>query len=466
MKRRSCAIAAAIGALAACSTEQRVPTNPLAGGRLDVSVPSTLVRGDSVLLQPRIVLANGQTRAVDGATYRVADSTILQLTSRGLARAIRPGITVIDVAGEGLRTSIDVFVVPALASLSIRVEPRVLAIGDSAPVTIIGTDSSGAEVPAFARLTVEPASAAEFRGGWLVARTPAIASLVARAGPRSARDTIVAQSLSQFDLQLVGAPGAPPLPARILAVMARVQTRLKQVVRAAPLGGRVQLNRDACDNPDPVDENISGLRIVVRIAQLGGAIGVGAPCVLREGSGLPLFGSIVIDTSMFRSAPEPVIDQLFLHEALHVLGLGVLWSRPAFGGYVVGAPEDAEPVFVGPNALRGWQRVLGTAALTVRPVPVEPVTMQHWRNPLLTNELFSPRLRMTRQVLSAISVGALKDIGWEVESEAYDDLTLTDPVATAVAPKMLGVERVGQPKFVLTRSGRLERMPQPKAPLR
>jgi carbon monoxide dehydrogenase subunit G len=452
--------AAALWLLLACRGD---PADPGAGAvprALDIVAPATLLRGDSTQLVARVTLTDGRVRDAERPVYRVADSSIIVLSPAGVARARSPGVAQIDVTADGLRATLELSVVPVLASLQVRIESRVLTIGDSLPVSVTGVDSAGATVPTFAKLTVEPVAAATVRGGWLIARAAGLATLVATAGPRVASDTIVAQGESQFDLQLVGQSGGASLPPRLLAIMTRVRTRVQQVVRVAPPGGRVQLQRDACGNIDPIDERIVGLRITVRLRAFDGTlIGLSGPCVMREmPGGLPLYGFVELDSVKIAPLPDHVVEQLLLHEVLHVLGIGGLWKQPAYGGFVQGAPEDADPIFVGPNALRGWKRIPGADVAVTRAIPIETNFLGHWRYPVLANEVMSPRLLATPQPFSAITVGALRDIGWEVQTEAYEDFVLGTPPRTREVSREVLIDSVIRPRFVLLQSGRMARL--------
>jgi hypothetical protein len=451
--------------LAGCGSD--APSDVSDAQRLAVDVPVTILTGELATLSARLIARDGRAMPASAVTYSVDDTTVAEVTAAGVVRARRPGITVVRGAAGALRATGALHVVPRLRALDVRVGPRTLAIGDSVRVSAPGIDSSGATVTSFARLSVEPADAAVVRDGWLVSRAAQLAVVTARAGTMQSVDTVVMQGPSAFGLAMIPLRGSAPSP-RWLASLARVQTVLRRVVRIAPLGGRVRVPVDGCGNRTVLEEDVAGLTVLVRFGELPGPlVGLSGPCVLRENSGLPLLGLVEIDTLKLGIASDTVVDRLILHETLHVMGVGALWAQAAYGGHVVGGPEDVDPIYVGPAALRGWARIRGSATAAVRAIPLQIGSRDHWRVDPLFDEVMAPRLRTTPQVLSAITVGALRDIGWEVEPEAYDDLVLTPtPSARTAGPGMVTrcaacdqplVERVRPPAYIRRRDGRLVR---------
>jgi hypothetical protein len=452
-------LAAAIVLLAGCGGDPATPTESGQAVRLTVIIPETVVRGDSLQLAPRTILDDGRERTALSPVYRVIDTSIAAISGTGLVRAKRIGTTSLTVDADGLRASLTLVVVQRLATLQLRIDPRVLSIGDSTPLIVTGIDSSGASAAQLASVRAEPATAAEIRNGWLIAREAARLTIVATAGSLISRDTVVGQGPSNFVLDLVGPPGSAALPTRIVGILDRVRTRLRQVIRVAPLGGRVQLQSNACSNPQPVDEFIVGLKVFVSLQPLPQLVGLGGPCVLREGGGLPLLGEMQLDTAKFGTAPDVVIEQLVLHEMLHVLGLGTLWLQPRFAAFINGTEAAADPVFLGPAALRGWARISGSGAVGNTAVPLELVTRGHWRTPPFADEVFSNRLRLTRQPMSAVTVGALQDLGWDVEPEAYDDFAFTTQSTARVVAKLLPRDSIHSASHELSGAGRTVRLP-------
>jgi hypothetical protein len=452
-------VAICVSSFASCRAE--FPADVTVTQQLVLTPPVTLLTGDSAAVSAQFVSASGTSLPVATITYRIADTSIASVSAGGTLRARRPGITDLIGTAGGSTATVTIHIVPRLRSLTVQVAPRTLAVGDSTTVALRGRDSAGVAQPSFARVTMTPAEGADIRGALLIGRTPGVTIIEAQAGTLRAVDTIVVQGPSSFDLAISAVRGTSPAP-RLMASLARVQAQLRRVVRVAPPGARVRLAADACGNSAPLDEAVSGLTVFVRFGQLTGpALGLSGPCVLRENSGLPLLGLVEIDTLKLGAAPDSIVDRLMLHEVLHVMGVGVLWAQPAYGGHVVGGPEDADPIYTGPAALRGWRRIAGSTVAAVRPIPLQVGSRDHWRLEVLFDEIMSPRLRLTPQVFSAITVGALRDIGWTVEPEAYDDLVLGAPptartsLAACIVCERPFVETLRPPQFELQRDGTL-----------
>ena len=175
---------------------------------------------------------------------------------------------------------------------------------------------------------------------------------------------------------------------------------------------------------------VENLLIFVNISYidgLGGVLGSAGPCLV-DGSNMPRFG-----TMRFDSADVDVLmksnsfNSIILHEMGHVLGIGTLWGRfvgtstlPVSGGFgysgvegnfgngLVGRPSNTQAVV---EDLGG----LGTAR-------------SHWKEKVYTTELMTgwaeaPGVPMP---LSALTVGALADLGYQVDFTKADPFTVTN----------------------------------------
>lgn len=427
LARRALLLAASVAVLSAtgCSGGDGDPTALAEPVRLEIVTPATLTLGDSAQFTAQIIRFDSTVQPANDAVFTVDEPAVLQLDRGGFARSRSAGTVQLRVTAGGLSADRAFNVTPRLRSLVMQVKTRAINIGDSARVTTGATDSAGVAVVPFAQLDAEPTGVVQIRNGWVIATRPGTVSIRGRASGFAVFDTLVSLQPSASDIRLTPNGAAVVFPARVTVAMSRVQARLRQIVRLTPAGAQVRLDRFACENIEAIDERVNGIRLLVVLGLLADrTIGLAGPCVLRENQGLPLLGSITLDSAKIKQIPDSLLEQLLLHESLHVMGIGVLWNTPAYGGHVVGNFEAPDPIFTGPAALRGWARIRGAAAITSRPIPIEIGTLGHWRSPALANELMAGRL-LAGQALSAITVGALRDVGWEVEPEAYEDLDLT-----------------------------------------
>jgi subtilisin family serine protease len=176
----------------------------------------------------------------------------------------------------------------------------------------------------------------------------------------------------------------------------------------------------------------------------GGILGAAGPTDLRPGAGgLPWKGVMFFDSAdIARMEADGTFRDVILHEMGHVLGFGTLWSR--FG--LVRGAGGTNPTYVGTNALREYRSIFGLPNATG--VPVENSGGQgtadsHWRETVFVTELMTGYAEPagTAMPISRITVGALQDIGYQVNYARADAYTrpapLTAPPAVRVTPPAL-----------------------------
>jgi hypothetical protein len=157
---------------------------------------------------------------------------------------------------------------------------------------------------------------------------------------------------------------------------------------------------------------------------------------------LPLLGTVSLNILSYGTLSDRKLDDLLQHEVGHVLGLGTIWGRGVYAPLINGDSLDPDPIFVGPNALAAFSRLGQSSRFTRRTVPIQPNVRGHWRADAFLGELMAPSLINAAQPTSAVTVAALRDLGWNVELEAYDDFTLPAAVlAPAVTARIEGLLR-------------------------
>ena len=200
----------------------------------------------------------------------------------------------------------------------------------------------------------------------------------------------------------------------------------------------------AADAPDvPVDrtgfcrEDLEGVRMVGSIDDV--VIGVSVelddpdrlasagPCVVRE-SGLPVMGDIRFNR-WYWEPDSLVVGSLSmytvaLHEIGHVLGIGTTW-RDRLREPTLNEEVARDTHFPGPLAVEAFNEAGGWAYRGGK-VPVENVSRwgAHWRQGILAGELMAPR---GGTALSAITLQALADLGYEVDVSRADPYELPAP---------------------------------------
>jgi len=160
--------------------------------------------------------------------------------------------------------------------------------------------------------------------------------------------------------------------------------------------------------------------IVTPIDGSGTILGQAGPCLIRTDGGLTAYGVMrfdVADVADLEASGR--LQAVILHEMGHVLGVGTLWNSLLVGR---GNPF---PAFIGPVARGAWNAIGGDG----NAVPVEggggPGTADsHWNEAVFGDELMTGYITGLTQPMSAITVGSLSDLGYDV------DLSAADPFGT------------------------------------
>ena len=111
------------------------------------------------------------------------------------------------------------------------------------------------------------------------------------------------------------------------------------------------------------------------------------------------------------------------NEIGHVLGIGTICSLKNFLRGCSSGMNFPNPVYLGENAQREFATLIEEG--TSRPVPVanrggQGTRCGHWREDVFGNELMTGFLDTGSNPLSRPTIGALEDLGYEVNYEAAD----------------------------------------------
>ena len=193
----------------------------------------------------------------------------------------------------------------------------------------------------------------------------------------------------------------------------------------------------------PAGEQIDDLRIYMtkfdKIApDVGQVAGYGGPRLLRPSS-MPILGCIGIEQEI---ATTYFLWTTGLHEIGHVLGIGTIWDD---SGMLRGLNADAH--FAGPQAIAAFNQAGGTNYQGAK-VPTEQ-DGGHWRSSVLADELMS--ISAKNNTLSAITLGALSDLGYSVDFSAANPYFLPPPTAAksvADAVPFCSLEGLPAPVYV------------------
>ena len=233
-------------------------------------------------------------------------------------------------------------------------------------------------------------------------------------------DDSAAKTASEFQITIDYATSLyGPVPKTIRDVCEKVAKRWSEVI----VGDLPSVN-------DPALGFVDDFRMTVTMGLLGSATGSdgafktlanATPLELRkDGTKLPWLGITGIDPA---DTDPQLLEATLLHEFGHALGLvPEVWDRR---NLVLSLTDG--PLYVGLNAVREFNTIYGE---NVRGIPLEKeggagTKAAHWSEAVMKTELMTGFAEApgTRMPLSTITVGALADIGYQVDYARADPFT-------------------------------------------
>ena len=174
------------------------------------------------------------------------------------------------------------------------------------------------------------------------------------------------------------------------------------------------------------NEIIDDIIIYAAVEPIDGAgqvLASAGPCFLRAGGGLPVVGRMRFDAADINNlAGGGDLQDVIMHEMLHVIGIGFsLWNDR---GFVSGA-GSGDPRYSGVEGVAACQAA-GGAVACASTVPLEGTggagtANSHWRETTFNTELMTGFVDAGGNPFSRITVGSLKDLGYEVNMFGADD---------------------------------------------
>ena len=225
-----------------------------------------------------------------------------------------------------------------------------------------------------------------------------------------------------------------PMSAQQQALFTNAAARLSAIVTGDIIDADARnstINPSQCgvEGQPNLNELIDDVLIFAAITSIDGngqVLAQAGPCLVRQGSP----AHTAVGVMEFDSADLGLLTQggslqdVITHEMLHVLGVGTLWTDR---GILSGA-GTADPRYTGTFGIQGCQAVGGSVAC-LSSVPVEGTGGEgtrdsHWRESTFNTELMTGFLDSGVNPISAITVGALRDLGFVVNTDAADPYTI------------------------------------------
>ncbi len=235
-----------------------------------------------------------------------------------------------------------------------------------------------------------------------------------------------------------GVPFVIELRLRGKALSAGQRATLQQAAsRVAGLIGssfqpvRLDLPANACDKGLPaLHERFDHFVAFVTVKDLGDDVyGDSSPCDLHDRSYLPIYGSVELNSRGLNDLAQPELLDTIIHELLHALGVGTLWTadeRVSLDGggddKNLADKERGQWYYTGPRALAAYRALGGKGA----GIPLDP-DAGHWAGEVVCSEILSGSAGdVTDRVnpISPITLGALEDLGYRVNTKLADRYAL------------------------------------------
>jgi hypothetical protein len=438
-----------------------VTTVPVAAVVVSLGSP-VLDIGQATTATATLLDADGNFLTGRPVTWSTSDASIATVTAGGVVTAVGAGTADVSARCEGRTGLAAVTVIGPGAGAPARMDlvsaPRQTTGPGQAvlqPPAVRVLDAGGTPVPGVS------VSFAVTTGGGTVTGSPATtdASGVARAaswvlgaaGTQSVRATTPAIAGAVVDFAgLARTPGAGfDITLRLDPSMSDAQVRAfvnaKERIEEIIVGDlpAVTLNHTAAElatcGGQAVSETIDDVLVfaeVVPMDGIGGILARAGPCYVRASSHLPVLGHMQFDSAdVAQLEAAGHLDSVILHEMLHVVGFGIVWSDLSL---LIGSGTD-DPYFVGSGAKVAFQAFNDGGSYLGNPVPVEntggaATVNAHWRETVFKTELMTGFLSGTTQPFSRTTAASLSDLGYVVDLARADPFSiLSSPLAASAA---------------------------------
>ena len=339
--------------------------------------------------------------------------------------------------GTGRRST--VFGAAGIARLVLSPDSVTLSPGDTTRVLVQALDAlgrttalptltwqsrtSGITVSSTGRVRADPTIASSISNGVVQVSSGAItAQLRVAVVIPSASDTGYVQ------IRWVGGAPSPAVAAAFETARSRINGLFKSFNGIA--AGNLNLAPGTCMTSAPAfNELVRGIVLFVQVAPIDGVyniIGSAGPCITRSANWIPIAGSMTFDSAdMDFMLTTGILPGVVLHEMMHTIGFGTIWGPGQLN--LVPAPYSSDPRYFGSNGMSAYA-ALG-AADAASGVPVENIggpgsVGSHWRESVFQTELMTS-VATGSMMMSRVTVGALRDFGYDVEMNKADPYTFS-----------------------------------------
>jgi hypothetical protein len=205
-------------------------------------------------------------------------------------------------------------------------------------------------------------------------------------------------------------------------------------------------NAGACVSGLTLNETIPGIVIYATVELIdgpGSVLGSAGPCYIRQSNSLTAVGRMRFDSAdLANLVANGSIENVILHEMLHVIGIGTLWVTK---GLRTGEAPGSTPIFTGLLARTACIDDHAGTAFCGAGVPAEDclnltnncgagTINSHWKESVFRTELMTGFLNAGVNPFSKMTIQSLADMDYEVNINGANPYTVPPPALMSPTP--------------------------------
>ncbi len=323
-------------------------------------------------------------------------------------------------------------------------------------VTFAVTAGGGSVASASAVLT--DANGIAIAPAWTLGKSNVAQQLTISSGSLAALATASVATSYAIDLRQYGATISPAIAASVQTAFTSAAARLTAAVTGGVTPATIQnlsTTASACGITGTVAAttiSVPGVVIyyaVEPIDGVGAVLGSAYPCIARDNRGLTVLGVMRFDDADIAGLVSTGrLNDVIMHEMLHVLGFGTLWTY-VLPNLSVRA-GTVRTAFTGVNAINACVGMGGGIGVCLDSIPLENTggagtTDSHWRESIFKSELMTGFISGTTRPLSTMTIASMQDLGYTVNMASADQTTVGALLSSVRNPFSLQAESASTP---------------------